>query len=270
VTQLTDTTSTGNDSVLSQDEDRVCVITINRPNALNAMNNNVFAGIADALVAAAASTHSAVAVITGSGRAFSAGQDLSELQNSNDGDAAGYQFPRMLHQLTNFNKPLIAAVNGLGVGIGMTLLAHCDLVFMADTARLKTPFPQLGLAPEAGSSSTFIQRMGWQNAAYTLLSGRWFSAKECLEMGLVWRLTEPLNLMDETMAVAGEIAANPIPSLVATKELLLASGRAKDAWAAHQREVKAYASLLGAPANKEALAAFLEKRPAEFAKIPGL
>jgi enoyl-CoA hydratase/carnithine racemase len=216
------------------------------------------------------SSEIAVVVITGTGRAFSAGQDLAEMQALNAGDLTEHQFPRMLKQLTNFKKPLIAAVNGLGIGIGMTALAHCDIVLMATDARLRTPFPQLGLAPEAGSSSTFIERMGWQNAAYTLLSGRWFSADECLKMGYVWRVTEPDELMSQSLEVAAEIAANPIPSLMATKELMLASGRPSDAWAAHEREVKIYATLMGAPANNEALAAFIEKRPPEFSKIPGI
>jgi enoyl-CoA hydratase/carnithine racemase len=256
--------------ILCEDHDRIRVLSINRPGALNAMNNAVFQGIAERLAEAEESSNTAVVIITGIGKAFCAGQDLEEFQVLAQGGSAEHQFPHMLKQLTNFKKPLIAAVNGLGVGIGMTMLAHCDLVLMAKDARLKTPFPQLGLAPEAGSSCTFIERMGWQNAAYTLLSGRWFSAVECLEMGLVWRLEEAQELMPNAMALASEIAANPIPSLIATKELMLASGRPHDAWAAHQRESKVYEELLGAPANNEALAAFVEKREANFANVPGI
>ena len=89
-------------------------------------------------------------------------------------------------------------------------------------------------------------------------------------MGLAWRVTEPDALLSETLAVAQEIAANPIPSLIATKELLLGSGRPKEAWAAHQRETEAYGLLQGAPANKEALAAFVEKREPDFTAIPGI
>jgi enoyl-CoA hydratase/carnithine racemase len=258
------------DIILAEDHDRVRVLSINRPDALNAMNNAVFQGIAEQLAEAQESSQTAVVVITGVGKAFCAGQDLEEFQVLAHGGSAEHEFPKMLKQLTNFKKPLIAAVNGLGVGIGMTMLAHCDLVLMAKDARLKTPFPQLGLAPEAGSSSTFIERMGWQNAAYTLLSGRWFNAMECLDMGLVWRLEESVELMQNTLAVATELAANPIPSLVATKELMLASGRSHGAWAAHEREAKVYEELLGAPANSEALAAFVEKREANFSALPGI
>ena len=256
--------------IITEDLGRVRVITINRPQALNSMNNAVFGGIRDALAAAETDNEVAVAVITGEGRAFSAGQDLQEMQDGLSGEGGDHQFPTMLKQLTEFKKPLIAAVNGLGVGIGMTFLAHCDLVLMSTTARLRTPFPQLGLAPEAGSSYTFTMRMGWQNAAYVLMSGRWFSADECLNMGLVWKVCEPESLMSEAIAVAGELAANPIPSLVATKELLMGAGRPDEAWAAHKRENAAYATLLGAPANTEAVAAFVEKRDPDFSSIPGI
>ena len=257
--------------IVTEDIGRVRVITISRPQALNSMNNAVFGGIRDALAEAETDNGIAVAIITGEGRAFSAGQDLQEMQDGLSGEAGGeHLFPSMLKQLTEFKKPLIAAVNGLGVGIGMTFLAHCDLVFMSNSARLRTPFPQLGLAPEAGSSYTFATRMGWQNAAYVLMSGRWFSAEECLQMGLVWRVTAPEELMPETLEVAQELAANPIPSLVATKKLLMGAGRPQDAWSAHKRENGAYAELLGAPANTEAVAAFVEKRDPDFSSIPGI
>ncbi|MFP6583597.1 MAG: enoyl-CoA hydratase-related protein [Candidatus Hydrogenedentota bacterium] len=252
-------------------ENRVMTITINRPEALNAANNAVYGGIRDNLLNAEADSEVAVVVITGKGRAFCAGQDLAEMQARNSGeDSPPSEFPAMLKAVTHFRKPLIAAVNGIGVGIGMTFLAHCDLVLMSSTARLRTPFPQLGLAPEAGSSYSFPQKLGWQNAAYTLLSGRWFDAQECLKMGLVWRVTDPDDLMSETYTVAAELAANPIPSLIATKELLLASGHSEEAMAAHERENTAYAGLLGAPANAEAIKAFQEKRDPDFGNIPGL
>ena len=257
-------------SVITEDHGRVRTITINRPQALNSMNNDVFAGIKEALGTAEIDNSVAVVIVTGAGRAFSAGQDLTEMQQGLEGEPVIHQFPAMLQQLTNFKKPLIAAVNGLGVGIGMTFLAHCDLVFMASSARLRTPFPQLVLAPEAGSSYTFATRMGWQNAAYTLMSGRWFSADECKNMGLVWRVTEPETLLEEAMSVAQELAINPIPSLIATKQLMMDSGRPTEAWAAHKRENGAYAVLLGAPANQEAVSAFIQKREPDFLSIPDI
>ncbi|MBT6276251.1 MAG: enoyl-CoA hydratase/isomerase family protein [Chromatiales bacterium] len=252
------------------DQERVRTITINRPSALNAMNNAALASIRDTLAEAETDDRVAVVVLTANGRAFCAGSDLSEMQVRLEPGSAEHQFPSMLRQVARFEKPLVAAVNGLGVGIGMTILAHCDLVLMASSARLRAPFPQLGLAPEAGSSFTFASVMGWQNAAYALLSGRWFSAAECLDMGLVWRVCEPDALRTETDAVAAEIAANPIPSLVATKKLMLDAGRRDQAIAAHLRELEAFKPLLGGPANAEAIAAFVEKREPDFRNIPGI
>ncbi|MDA3038342.1 MAG: enoyl-CoA hydratase-related protein [Actinomycetota bacterium] len=248
------------------DTGRVRILSINRPDALNAMNNAVFSSIRDGLDAAAADPGVAVVVLTGEGRAFCAGQDLTEMLAGGE----EHQFPSMLERLATFPKPLVAAVNGLGVGIGMTILGHCDLALMADTARLRTPFPQLGLAPEAGSSATFASVMGWQNAAHVLLTGRWFSAEECHEMGLVWKVCTADSLMDETMQVAQEIAANPIPSLIATKKLMLAAGKTEAVLAAHNRELVAYQPLMGGAANREAVAAFTEKREPDFSAIPGL
>ncbi|MEZ5233476.1 MAG: enoyl-CoA hydratase/isomerase family protein [Acidimicrobiia bacterium] len=256
--------------LLIDDDQRVRTVRINRPAALNAMDNATFAAIRDALAAAEQDPAVAVVVLTGTGRAFCAGQDLTEMLATRGEDAEPHQFPSMIEMVTSFRKPLIAAVNGLGVGIGMTILAHCDLVLMASTARLRTPFPQLGLAPEAGSSWTFASRVGWQHAASILLSGRWFDAEECLRMGFVWKVCEPDELERETMAVAREWAANPIPSLIATKELMLAAGRREEAIAAHRRELLAYDDLIGAPANREAVAAFLDKREPDFSSIPGL
>ncbi len=251
-------------------EGRVRTIAIDRPDALNAMNNAVFAGIRDALTAADDDPTVAVVVLTGNGRAFCAGQDLTEMLESREPGAEPHQYPSMLEAIVAFRKPLLAAVNGVGVGIGMTILGLCDLALMSSTAKLRTPFPQLGVAPEAASSATFAALVGWQHAAHVLLTGRWFSAEECLAMGFVWKVCEPADLMAATMAVATEIAANPIPSLVATKELMAAAGRREQALAAHERELRAFDDLIGAPANVEAVAAFLEKREPNFTSIPGL
>lgn len=248
---------------------RVRKLILNRPEFMNAFNNAQYKAVSDGLKQAEEDSGVAVVLITGEGRAFSAGQDLSEMQRMVDGGGDTYQFPGFLAQLTAFRKPLIAAVNGVGVGIGMTMLGHCDLVLMSSTARLRTPFPQLGLAPEAGSSGLFPMRMGWQHAAHTLLSGKWLSAQDAYDAGYVWKVCEPQELLEQAMAVATDIAANPIPSLIATKELMLASGRLDLAKESHTREVEAYKSLVGAPANREAIAAFFERREPDFSKIPG-
>lgn len=252
-----------------EDVGRVRTLILNRPEFMNAFNNALYKAVHDSLKQAEQDAGVAVVLLTGAGRAFSAGQDLTEMQRMVDGGGDTYQFPGFLAQLTAFRKPLIAAVNGVGVGIGMTMLAHCDLVLMSSTARLRTPFPQLGLAPEAGSSGLFPLRMGWQNAAHTLLSGKWLSAQDAHEAGYVWKICEPEQLIEQALAVATDIAANPIPSLIATKELMLAGGRLAVAKESHARELEAYKDLVGAPANREAIAAFFERREPDFSKVPG-
>ena len=144
--------------------------------------------------------------------------------SASDGeDGAGHGFPRFMDAITAFSKPLIAAVNGVGVGLGFTIVGHCDLVLVSEEARFKTPFTSLGVAPEAASSYLFPLLIGWQDAAHILLTSRWVAATEAVDLGLAWRLCRAEDLMAETLAVAGEIAAMPVASLVATKRVMKAA-----------------------------------------------
>ncbi|MEZ5266026.1 MAG: enoyl-CoA hydratase/isomerase family protein [Acidimicrobiales bacterium] len=210
--------------LLIDDDQRVRTVRINRPAALNAMDNATFAAIRDALAAAEQDPAVAVVVLTGTGRAFCAGQDLTEMLATRGEDAEPHQFPSMIEMVTSFRKPLIAAVNGLGVGIGMTILAHCDLVLMASTARLRTPFPQLGLAPEAAPAGPSpVESAG--SAASILLSGRWFDAEECLRMGFVWKVCRTRRARARDHG-GGPGVGGPAPSVVDRHpELMLAAGR---------------------------------------------
>jgi len=259
-----------------EDHDRVRVLTLDRPEALNAFNRALYQAACDALVEAGQDPGVAVVVVTGNGRAFSAGQDLFEmaaLGNPRDrpgsgpsGEGRDSAFPLLVDTLASFPKPLLAAVNGIGVGIGFTLLAHCDLVLIAEGARLRTPFTALGVAPEAASSALFPQRMGWQRAAWVLLSSEWIDAAEAVESGIAWRVCPAGSLLSETLEVAGRIARMPIPSLVATKRLMLDT-RTPVVQRARRLEDEAFAELLGAPANLEALRAFAERREPDFTNL---
>ncbi|MCL4161533.1 UNVERIFIED_CONTAM: hypothetical protein GTU68_020008, partial [Idotea baltica] len=143
----------------------------------------------DALRDAAQSPDIAVVLLTGAGRAFSAGQDLGEMASIADiaaggeGEAAS-GFPGFVDALVAFPKPLVVAVNGLGLGIGMTILGHADLSFISEDARLKCPFTSLGVAPEAAASVLFPSLIGWQDAAWVLLSSEWIDAPTAVEIGL--------------------------------------------------------------------------------------
>ena len=245
-------------SLLIADENRVRTLTLNRPDALNAFNEALYDATAEALGAAADDPEIAVVVITGAGRAFSAGQDLTEMQAriTDPAFAPGkHGFPGLVDALGRFPKPLICAVNGVGLGIGATILGYADLAFMSSAARLKCPFTSLGVAPEAASSYLLPALIGRQNAAWLLMSSEWVDAAESLRMGLVWKVCDPDDLTPEVRRHAEILASKPIPSLVAVKQTMTEPGRA-DVAAATARENAFFAELMGAQANAEALAEF--------------
>ena len=196
---------------------------------LNAFNEALYKATAEALQRAAEDPDIAVVLLTGTGRAFSAGNDLNEMQariTNPEMANQGSHFTAMIDTLTRFPKPLICAVNGVGVGIGTTILGYADLVFMSSTARLKCPFTSLGVAPEAASSYLLPQLIGRQNAAWLLMSSEWVSAQEALAMGMVWKVCEPDDLLDEARKHAEILAARSIPSLIAVKQSIVEPIRA--------------------------------------------
>ena len=168
----------------------------------------------------------------------------------------------MLGALASFPKPLLCAVNGVGVGIGATILGFADLAFMASDARLKCPFTSLGVAPEAASSYLLPSQVGRQNAAWMLMSSEWISAEEAHAMGLVWKLCESDKLLAETYRHANVLASKPISSLMAVKTTMTAPLRPQID-AAIQRETACFAELVGAAANAAALDAFTGRRARE-------
>jgi enoyl-CoA hydratase/carnithine racemase len=249
-----------------EDGDRVRVLTLDRPDSLNAFNDDLYDAVRDALLDAGQAAGVACVVITGAGRAFSAGQDLKPGAGA-ERDGRPHGFYPFMDALDSFPKPLIAAVNGIGVGIGLTLLLHCDLVLISRTARLRAPFASLGLTGEASSTFLLPERVGWQNAAELLFTADWLEAERAVEIGLAWRVCDPELLLDEALEVAGRIACMPIASLVETKQLMLAAHH-DEVRGARTRESKAFERLSGAPANREAVAAFREKRTPDFTSLP--
>lgn len=244
------------------DQNRVRTLTLNRPDVLNAFNEALYEATAVALQQAAEDPEIAVVLLTGAGRAFSAGNDLKEMQARITDPAManqGSHFTAMIDALTRFPKPLICAVNGVGVGIGTTILGYADLAFMSSTARLKCPFTSLGVAPEAASSYLLPQLIGRQNAAWLLMSSEWLSAQEALAMGMVWKVCEPEELLTEARRHAEILSARSIPSLIAVKQSI-AEPIQPDIAAATERENAHFARLLGGQANAAALADFTAKR----------
>lgn len=246
------------------DANGVRTLTLNRPEALNAFNEALYDATVVALRDADADPSIAVVLLTGAGRAFSAGNDLVEMQariTDPDFTEGEYGFTGLIDTLTAFRKPLILAVNGLGVGIGATILGYADLVFMSSTARLKCPFTSLGVAPEAASSYLLPQLIGRQNAAWILMSSEWVDATEAREMGLVWRVCEPDELLSEARRHAEVLSSRPIPSLMAVKHTIVEPTRA-EIGAAAKREYAQFEVLLGQVANADALAAFAGRKDA--------
>ncbi len=249
-------TTSMTDNLRIEDRDGVRLVTWNRPDALNAMSLELWDGTRDAL-RSAVTDEVACVVLTGSGRAFNVGQDLSEMADPRHADE-NRGFRGLMTAIAETEVPLIAAVNGLAVGFGVTVLPWCDIVLASTAARFRTPFVGLGVTTEAGSSVTLSTVMGRQAAAHFVLTGEWLSAEDALASGLVWRLTEPDDLLAEAQAVAARIAAQPPNALRATTRLLRA-GRT-DAWnEAIERENAAFAELAGGPENLAAIEAFFSK-----------
>jgi enoyl-CoA hydratase/carnithine racemase len=245
-------------TLMIDDENRVRTLTLNRPEALNAFNEALYDATTQALLDAAADPQVAVVLLTGAGRGFSAGTDLAEMQariTDPHFQEGKYGFRGLIEALSAFPKPLICAVNGVGLGIGTTILGYADLAFMSSAARLKCPFTSLGVAPEAASSYLLPQLVGRQNAAWLLLSSEWVDAQEALRMGLVWRVCEPEELLTEARRYADILAGRPISSLMAVKHTMLEPLRPEIA-AATARENAHFAELMGAQANAAALADF--------------
>jgi enoyl-CoA hydratase/carnithine racemase len=214
-------------------------LTFDRRDRLNAFTVEGYRNLRIALERLAADDRTRVVVLTGRGRAFSAGADLSLLDRGSteiDKQRAGEVFRRFLDVLGGFEKPLFAAVNGLAVGIGCTMLLYCDVVLVAETARLRLPFTALGIVPEAGSSMLLPARVRWADAMWAMLSSEWIDATAARQMGLASRVVPDDDLLEEVASAAASVAACEPQSVVATKRLMTA-GRLDAARLAITREM---------------------------------
>ena len=249
------------DVLLTQDHERARLITFNRPDRANAFNETLYHASADALRDALADDSVGAVVFTGAGKSFCAGTDLLEMAEiTGDADEdrpARDGFPAFVDALADFPKPVLAAVNGSAVGLGFTMLAHCDLVFISDRARLLAPFTTMGVAPEAASSYLLPRRMGRQQASLSLFTSDWISAEHAVATGLAVQQCSPDTLVAQTLELATRIAAKSLPSLMATKRLLLDAEREGIA-RARQLENQAFAELLALPNARDGVLGQLE------------
>lgn len=245
--------------------DGVCSIRFNRPDKKNAITAAMYQTMADALADAAADASVRAIVFGGLPAIFTAGNDLEDFRN-NPPQGANSPVYRFMHQLAQAEKPVVAAVSGAAIGIGTTMLLHCDLVYAAETARFSMPFTQLGLCPEFGSSLLLPRLAGYQRAAEKLLLGEAFGAQEAAAMGLVNRVLAASELEEFVATQAARLAALPPASLRVTKRLMKAAP-AEALKAAMVEEGRDFGRMLSEPEAREAFAAFFEKRRPDFSRF---
>ncbi|MCC6608074.1 MAG: enoyl-CoA hydratase [Burkholderiales bacterium] len=246
-------------------EDALLRIQLNRPAKKNALTAGMYAAIAEALRRANADAGVRVVLIHGVPEAFTAGNDLQDfLANPPTGDAAPVK--EFLQALAHVEKPFVAAVTGAAVGVGTTMLLHCDLVYAAEDARFALPFVNLGLCPEAASSFLLPAIAGYQRAAELLLLGEPFDAARAREAGIVNEVLAPDLVLTAAEQAAHKLAAKPPAAVRVTKRLLKAQMRAMTD-AALAEELREFLERLVSPEAKEAFAAFLEKRKPDFSKF---
>ncbi len=251
--------------ILAHTENNVMTITLNRVEKKNSITSAMYAAMADALEAASADAGVRAVVIQGHESIFSAGNDIGDFLNAPPATADAPVF-RFLRGISSFPKPLVAAVCGPAVGIGTTLLLHCDLVYAGDNAAFSLPFVNLGLCPEAGSSLLVPQLMGNARAAEALLLGEPFTAESALEMGLINRIVPPLEANALAQRQAQKLAAKPLSALVETKRLMKKSQAGVVAERIAEEAVS-FGRMLREPAAREAFSAFMEKRKPDFTKV---
>lgn len=238
------------------DDGGVRLVTWDRPDALNAMSLELWDGTATALRSAVEDGVRCL-VLTGTGRAFTVGQDLAEMTDPRHADETR-GFRGLMTALVDCAVPIVAAVNGLAVGFGTTLLPWCDLVLVAESARFRVPFVPLGVTTEAGSSATLPAVMGAQAAAEFVLTGDWLDADAAVACGLARRKVPADALLDEALALAHRLAAQP-PDALRTTVRLLRAGRTEAWLAAIEREYAEFARLAGGPENLAAIEAFFSR-----------
>ena len=237
--------------------DGICEVRLNRPEKRNAITFLMYEQLTRALGAAQADESVRAVMLSGEGASFSAGNDLQDFLS---GPALSAAHPAMqfLRTLATFGKPLLAAVQGQTVGIGVTMLLHCDLIVAARAAQFSLPFVVLGLVPEAGSSLLLPRLIGQQRAAELLFLGQPFNADTAYRLGLVNSVAEEGALLDETRALARAVAQQPPAALAATRRLL--RGDTDELLARIEEEASIFGAQLQSEEFRARVRAFLTRR----------
>ena len=251
--------------ILTHVDAGVMTITLNRLERKNSITSVMYGALADALESANHDAAVRAVVIQGHETIFSAGNDIGDFLNKPPSTPDSPVF-RFLRGISSFPKPIVAAVCGPAVGIGTTMLLHCDLVYAGDNAAFSMPFVNLGLCPEAASSFLVAQLMGYPRAAEALLLGEPFMVETALEMGLINRIVPPAEVNALAQRQALKLAAKPLSSLLETKRLMK-KGNAGIVAERMAEEGASFGRMLQEPAAREAFTAFMEKRKPDFSKV---
>ena len=252
--------------ILTSKANGILTIEFNRPDKKNAITAAMYQMMADAIRNAEGAAAVRAILITGKPEVFTAGNDLDDFLKNESSEVGDRPVAQFMRALSSASKPVVAAVAGNAVGIGTTLLMHCDLVYAAENAKFAMPFTQLGLCPEFASSMLFPQMVGYQRAAEKLMLGEAFSAAEAYEMGLVSRVVPVDDLVPFAHGQAAKLVALPASSLRVTKRLMKGA-KAAVVDTRMLEENKHFGEMLVAKEAKEAFTAFFEKRRPDFTKF---
>jgi 2-(1,2-epoxy-1,2-dihydrophenyl)acetyl-CoA isomerase len=260
-------------TILTELTDDILTITLNRPERLNAWTYQMSADLVDAITKANADDAVIAMVVTGAGRGFCAGADIADVFKAQADDAGGAarSRPRTVNwvDLVRASKPMVAAVNGAAIGVGLTQILPMDLIVASQTAKLSVRFIKMGLVPELASSHFLPLRVGFGAASELMLTGKTIGAEEALAIRLVDKVTAPEELLGVARAAAKAMGENPQAALRSVKELLSLNPSEADTALVQKREIEALQKAYVSPEHKEAISAFLEKREPDFKAARG-
>jgi enoyl-CoA hydratase/carnithine racemase len=252
------------DEIITERTGSILRVQLNRPAKKNAMTSRMYIVLADIFNDASKEQGIRVVLWHGAGDSFSAGNDVEDFLKNPPGPGESPQ-ARLMKALIDFDKPLIAAVHGAAIGGGTTMLTHCDFVYAGESAKFQMPFINLALVPEFGSSFSVPARIGHIRAAELILLGLPFDAKRAADLGFVTQVVPDQDLLATATATARKLAAKPASALQASKRLMKGSFR-EQIKAAMKAENEEFSAQVRSEDAKEALTAFLEKRPPDFTK----
>jgi enoyl-CoA hydratase/carnithine racemase len=242
---------------VTQEDGGILLVRLTRPEKKNALTGAMYEAMTDALASADSDTGIGAVVLTGSGGVFTAGNDLGDFLAVAEDGGADLPASRFIRQLARTETPLVAAVEGLAIGVGTTLTFHCDLVYAAPGTLFRMPFVDLGLVPEAGSSHLLPRRIGIAKATEFLMLGEGYDVHEALRLGLVNEVVEKQSLLAYSLDQARRLAAKPRGAIAATRRLIRGDGA--ELTAAMERESRAFREALASPEARRAFEAFLTK-----------